>query len=83
MAVSLVLPFTLLLAGSSLLPGPSLAEAEAAVELGEAVLTLDASNFSEVVAEHQFIVVEFYAPWYIISLISLCSFPLSQLPHSG
>ncbi|XP_039820709.1 protein disulfide isomerase-like 1-2 isoform X1 [Panicum virgatum] len=48
---------------SFLLPGPSLAEAEAAVELGEAVLTLDASNFSEVVAEHQFIVVEFYAPW--------------------
>ncbi|RLM74685.1 protein disulfide isomerase-like 1-2 [Panicum miliaceum] len=46
-----------------LLPGPSLAKAEAAVELGEAVLTLDASNFSEVVAEHQFIVVEFYAPW--------------------
>ena len=65
MAVSLVLLFTLLLAGSFLLPGPSLVEAEAAVELGEAVLTLDASNFSEVVAQHQFIVVEFYAPWYI------------------
>ncbi|CAL5057748.1 unnamed protein product [Urochloa decumbens] len=28
-----------------------------------AVLTLDASNFSEVVAAHQFIVVDFYAPW--------------------
>jgi protein disulfide-isomerase A1 len=65
MAASLVLLFTLLLAGSFLLPGPSLVEAEAAVELGEAVLTLDASNFSEVVAQHQFIVVEFYAPWYI------------------
>ena len=65
MAASLVLLFTLLLAGSFLLPGPSLVEAEAAVELGEAVLTLDASNFSEVGAEHQFIVVEFYAPWYI------------------
>ena len=65
MAASLVLLFTLLLAGSFLLPGPSLVEAEAAAELGEAVLTLDASNFSEVVAQHQFIVVEFYAPWYI------------------
>jgi len=65
MAASLLLLFTLLLAGSFLLPGPSLVEAEAAAELGEAVLTLDASNFSEVVAQHQFIVVEFYAPWYI------------------
>lgn len=29
----------------------------------EYVLTLDHSNFSEVVAKHKFIVVEFYAPW--------------------
>ncbi|KAD3639982.1 hypothetical protein E3N88_29205 [Mikania micrantha] len=29
----------------------------------EHVLTLDHSNFSKVVAEHKFIVVEFYAPW--------------------
>nr|CAD1842064.1 unnamed protein product [Ananas comosus var. bracteatus] len=36
---------------------------EAAVVEGSAVLTLDASNFSEVVAKHPFIVVEFYAPW--------------------
>lgn len=64
MAVSLVLPFTLI-AGIFLLAGPYLAEAESAVELGEAVLTLDAGNFSEVVAKHQFIVVEFYAPWYV------------------
>jgi protein disulfide-isomerase A1 len=63
MTVSLVLPFTLLLASSFLLSGPSFAEPEAAVELGEAVLTLDAGNFSEVVAKHHFIVVEFYAPW--------------------
>uniref|UniRef100_K3Y6Y4 Thioredoxin domain-containing protein n=1 Tax=Setaria italica TaxID=4555 RepID=K3Y6Y4_SETIT len=66
MAVSLVLPFTLLLFGNFLLSGlsgPSLAEAEAAVELREAVLTLDAGNFSDVVAKHPFIVVEFYAPW--------------------
>lgn len=65
MAFSLVLPFTLL-AGILLLSGPALAEVEtSAVELGEVVLTLDAGNFSEVVAKHQFIVVEFYAPWYV------------------
>ncbi|XP_076949767.1 protein disulfide-isomerase-like [Bidens hawaiensis] len=29
----------------------------------EYVLTLDHSNFSEVVSKHKFIVVEFYAPW--------------------
>ncbi|KAL2241286.1 protein disulfide-isomerase-like [Sesamum indicum] len=29
----------------------------------EKVLTLDHSNFSEVVSKHSFIVVEFYAPW--------------------
>ncbi|XP_072972285.1 protein disulfide-isomerase-like isoform X1 [Typha angustifolia] len=28
-----------------------------------AVLTLDASNFSETVSKHPFVVVEFYAPW--------------------
>jgi len=28
-----------------------------------AVLTLDSSNFSEVISKHSFIVVEFYAPW--------------------
>ncbi|CAA2999828.1 disulfide-isomerase-like [Olea europaea subsp. europaea] len=32
-------------------------------EEGEKVLTLDHSNFSEVVAKNDFIVVEFYAPW--------------------
>jgi len=63
MAVSLVLPFTILLAGVLLLSGPALADP--AVELGKVVLTLDAGNFSEVVAKHQFIVVEFYAPWYV------------------
>ncbi|TVU14434.1 hypothetical protein EJB05_37904 [Eragrostis curvula] len=62
MAVSLALPFTLL--GIILLfSGSAAAEAAAAVDPDDSVLTLDASNFSEVVAKHQFIVVEFYAPW--------------------
>lgn len=37
---------------------PAVAEDEV-----EKVLTLDHSNFSEVVSKHNFIVVEFYAPW--------------------
>ncbi|KZV19042.1 protein disulfide-isomerase [Dorcoceras hygrometricum] len=37
---------------------PAAAEGEV-----EKVLTLDHSNFSEVVSKHDFIVVEFYAPW--------------------
>ncbi|KAK4776509.1 hypothetical protein SAY86_005197 [Trapa natans] len=32
-------------------------------ELKEFVLTLDHSNFSDIVGKHDFIVVEFYAPW--------------------
>ncbi|KAK3142565.1 hypothetical protein QOZ80_4BG0348230 [Eleusine coracana subsp. coracana] len=62
MAVSLVLPFTLFLS-IVLFSGSTVAKIATAVELEEAVLTLDASNFSEVVAKQQFIVVKFYAPW--------------------
>lgn len=29
----------------------------------EHVVVLDHSNFSEIVSKHEFIVVEFYAPW--------------------
>lgn len=64
MAISLRLPFLaalLLLVSSSC----SIHAEEAAV------LTLDAGNFSEVVAAHQFIVVEFYAPWYHTYPLSL------------
>lgn len=40
-----------------------LCKSEAENEGGEAVLTLDAQNFSEALASHPFILVEFYAPW--------------------
>lgn len=33
-------------------------------ESKEFVLTLDSSNFSDTVSKHDFVVVEFYAPWY-------------------
>ncbi|CAI9758350.1 unnamed protein product [Fraxinus pennsylvanica] len=41
----------------------ALMKVSALAEEGEKVLTLDHSNFSEVVSKHDFIVVEFYAPW--------------------
>ena len=40
-------------------------------ESKEFVLTLDHSNFSDIVCKHDFIVVEFYAPWYIIILVAI------------
>jgi protein disulfide-isomerase A1 len=69
MAVNLVLSFALAILISS---SPTAVGVDATEELKEAVLTLDAGNFSEVVAKHPFIVVKFYAPWYS-SLTSLSS----------
>ena len=48
-------------------------------EAKEFVLTLDHSNFSDVVAKHDFIVVEFYAPWYGLFNFSL-GFSLLPFP---
>lgn len=42
------------------------------------VVTLDVSNFEDVVSKHHFIVVEFYAPWYG----SIClSFGMGSMDH--
>lgn len=65
MDVPRALPFATLVVVLLLSSGPITAEVDATAMLGEAVLTLDAGNFSEVVAKHEFIVVEFYAPWYV------------------
>lgn len=43
---------------------------ESASPSGESVLTLDATNFSETLTKHPFVVVEFYAPWYRLLLHS-------------
>lgn len=44
--------------------------AEESAESKEFVLTLDHSNFSDTVSKHNFIVVEFYAPWYTFNFSS-------------
>lgn len=41
----------------------SVISAEESSESKEFVLTLDHSNFTDTVSKHDFIVVEFYAPW--------------------
>jgi protein disulfide-isomerase A1 len=62
MASSLLLPSACLALLLLLLPLPLSSSTRGRLS-EEAVLTLDAGNFSEVVAAHQFIVVNFYAPW--------------------
>ncbi|GMH21610.1 hypothetical protein Nepgr_023452 [Nepenthes gracilis] len=47
----------------SLVAISSASESDGADSSTEFVLTLDQSNFSEIVSKHDFIVVEFYAPW--------------------
>ena len=51
--VTLILPWNII----------ALAEQEEHSDEKNHVLVLDSTNFSKVVAEHPFIVVEFYAPW--------------------
>lgn len=43
-------------------------------ESKEFVVTLDHSNFTDFVAKHKFIVVEFYAPWYVCVFLTYSTF---------
>jgi protein disulfide-isomerase A1 len=65
MDVPRVLPFATLVVILLLSSGTIADEEKATAVVEDAVLTLDAGNFSDVVAKHEFIVVEFYAPWFI------------------
>nr|XP_010930670.1 protein disulfide-isomerase [Elaeis guineensis] len=60
--VSICAAFLAFLVFSTFAPARSEEAGAEAVE-ESAVLTLDASNFSETVAKYRFVVVEFYAPW--------------------
>ena len=55
--------FGLLFSLLALVPSQIFAE-ESSTEDKEFVLTLDNTNFHDTVKKHDFIVVEFYAPWY-------------------
>lgn len=64
MASRVVITSFIVLVSIVLLSGSRcVAEEETSESVVEHVLTLDRSNFSEVVGKHEFIVVEFYAPW--------------------
>ncbi|XP_021759718.1 protein disulfide-isomerase-like [Chenopodium quinoa] len=64
MAISRVSFFLVsLLALFASIPASESTDSSASSDAKEFVLTLDHTNFSETVAKHDFIVVEFYAPW--------------------
>ncbi|KAK1367147.1 Protein disulfide-isomerase [Heracleum sosnowskyi] len=64
MATRVVITSFIVLVSIVLLSGSMcFAEEESKESVVEHVLTLDHTNFSEIVGKHEFIVVEFYAPW--------------------
>lgn len=60
--------FGLLFSLLALVPSQIFAE-ESSTDAKEFVLTLDNTNFHDTVKKHDFIVVEFYAPWYVSILL--------------
>lgn len=77
---------SLLLALAVVLSAPAAKAEEAAAAAGEggeaaaeAVLTLDADGFDEAVAKHPFMVVEFYAPWWVCSALLCYGPPVDEL----
>lgn len=58
-----VINYSVVLLGLILLSGSICKADESSESVIEHVLTLDHSNLTQTVAKHDFIVVEFYAPW--------------------
>lgn len=76
--ISLLLALAVVLSA----PAARAEEAPAAEEeapAAEAVLTLDADGFDEAVAKHPFMVVEFYAPWWVCSALLCYGPPVDEL----
>ena len=48
--------------------------ARAVIPLDGAVLVLDDTNFLEATAANEYLLVEFYAPWYVISFLIFYKF---------
>jgi len=76
--------FGLLFSLLALVPSQIFSE-ESSTDAKEFVLTLDNTNFHDTVKKHDFIVVEFYAPWYdsILLFYFLCCFMLLLMLDSS
>ena len=68
-----LLPWMCIVIATLELDDVSGADANAVEEVNNVshVLVLDASNFTHVIENHSFILVEFYAPWYVCMYICM------------